>query len=178
MLLRAEKAESASVETPAEKATRSVRLRYALYAGIVVAAAVFLPMVAGRLAEETGLGESFVGSLFVAATTSLPEVVVTIVAVRMGAPDLALGNILGSNLFNVVILGLDEFWYTPGLILEDASPHKVFSVLGVLLMYGAIALWTTPLRGLITRRIAGLSLGAWLLVAIYASTQVTLFLLT
>jgi Ca2+/Na+ antiporter len=45
-----------------------------------------------------------VGNLFLAISTSLPEVVVSLAAVRLGALDLAVGNVLGSNLFNDVWL--------------------------------------------------------------------------
>ena len=48
-----------------------------------------------------GWRTTFVGTLFVAGATSLPELVVTISALRMGAVDLAIGNLLGSNLFNM-----------------------------------------------------------------------------
>ena len=51
----------------------------------VVAAAVWLPHLGAELARQTGLGEAFVGSLFVAVTTSLPEIVVSLSAVRLGA---------------------------------------------------------------------------------------------
>ncbi|SDE71556.1 cation:H+ antiporter [Thermus arciformis] len=70
---------------------------YLLWGGLVVAGASFLPSLAERLAEETGLGAGFVGTAFVGAVTSLPEVVVTLSAARLGAFDLAAGNLLGSN---------------------------------------------------------------------------------
>ena len=77
----------------------------------VVAAALWLPQLGSELARQTGLGEAFVGSLFIAITTSLPEIVVSLAAVRIGALDLGIGNVLGSNLFNLLILGLDDVFY-------------------------------------------------------------------
>lgn len=50
----------------------------------------------------------FFGTLFIAAATSLPEVVVSIAAIRLGTIDLAIGNIFGSNIFNISILALDD----------------------------------------------------------------------
>ena len=47
------------------------------------------------------LGATFVGAGFIALSTSLPEIVVGVAAVRMGNLDLALGNIFGSNMFNI-----------------------------------------------------------------------------
>ena len=71
-------------------------------------AAGFVRTLGADLARQTGLGEAFVGTLFIAISTSLPEIVVSLAAVRIGALDLGIGNVLGSNLFNLLILGLDD----------------------------------------------------------------------
>jgi cation:H+ antiporter len=55
------------------------------------------------LASTTGLSRSFVGNLFLALTTSLPEIAASLAAIRLGAIDLAIGNVLGSNLFNITL---------------------------------------------------------------------------
>ncbi|MDH4128750.1 MAG: hypothetical protein OEV44_08365 [Spirochaetota bacterium] len=60
------------------------------------------------------LGGTFVGTLFMAFTTSLPEVVVSIAALRLGSHDMALGNIFGSNLFNLAILSFSDAFYRLG----------------------------------------------------------------
>jgi cation:H+ antiporter len=119
--------ERAHLTDVAEKLTGEIRyaditLRrasalYAASAAVLVAAAIMLPGAAEKLAEETGLGQSFVGSLFVAASTSMPEVVVSIAAARLGALDMAAGNLFGSNIFNIAVLGLDDILYTNGPIL-------------------------------------------------------------
>lgn len=62
-----------------------------------------LAHTAGAVAEQSGLGGTFVGTTLVAITTSLPELVATIVAVRAGAHDLAIGNAFGSNAFNMLL---------------------------------------------------------------------------
>jgi len=66
-------------------ATRSAVLHYAVAAAVVVGAALWLPHLGAEVARQTGLGQAFVGSLFIAVTTSLPEVVVSIAAVRIGS---------------------------------------------------------------------------------------------
>lgn len=107
---------------------------YTLNAVVVVAVATALPFIAGNLAEATGLGGSFVGTVFVAVTTSLPEVVVSVAAMRIGAPDLATGNILGSNMFNILILGIDDVAYIDGPLLSHIAPaHAVTGVMAVLM---------------------------------------------
>jgi cation:H+ antiporter len=118
----------------AEIPVRRAAIRYSGAAALVIGAALWLPSLGGELARQTGLGEAFVGSLFIAMTTSLPEIVVSIAAVRLGAIDLGVGNILGSNLFNLLILGLDDVFYRPGSLLAAADPIHGVSVLAVVLM--------------------------------------------
>ncbi len=108
--------------------------RYGVAALAVVGAALYLPVLGQSLARETGLGEAFVGSLFIALTTSLPEIVVSIAAVRMGALDLGISNVLGSNLFNLLILGLDDVFYGPGPLLQAVDSSHLVSVLAIVLM--------------------------------------------
>jgi cation:H+ antiporter len=115
-------------------ALRTALLHYAVAALFVIAGAVYLPILGAALARETGLGEAFVGSLFVAITTSLPEIVVSVTAVRLGALDLGIGNVLGSNLFNLLILGLDDVFYRHGPLLSAVDDSHLVSVLAVVLM--------------------------------------------
>ena len=63
-----------------------------------------LAQSADEIALQTGLGRTFVGSIFLALVTSLPEMVVSLSALKMGAFDLAIGNIFGSNMTNMFIV--------------------------------------------------------------------------
>ena len=74
--------------------TKEATVKYALNALVIVAAATWLPFIGVGLAEATGLGRSFVGSIFIAMTTSLPELAVSISALRIGAADMAIANLL------------------------------------------------------------------------------------
>jgi cation:H+ antiporter len=83
----------------------------------VIVLGVWLSFIGDRLAETTGLSRSFVGNLFLAVSTSLPEVAASLAAIRLGAIDLAIGNVLGSNLFNILLFsvydiadGRANFW--------------------------------------------------------------------
>ena len=112
---------------------RAVAL-FTAWASVLVAAAILLPGAAERLAALTGLGHSFVGSLFVAASTSMPEVVVSVAAARMGALDMAAGNLFGSNLFNIAVLGIDDVLYTSGPILTAVSPAHLVTLAAAMTM--------------------------------------------
>lgn len=126
-----------------ETTLRTALVQYGVAAIAVVAAAVWLPHLGAELARQTGLGEAFVGSLFVAVTTSLPEIVVSLSAVRLGALDLGIANVLGSNLFNLLILGLDDVFYRRGPLLADASPSHGVTILAIVIMYALFLIGLT-----------------------------------
>jgi len=110
--------------------------RYAAAALVIVVAGSALPFVAHHLAEEMGWTQSFVGTLFVAVVTSLPELVVTLTALRLGTIDMAIGNLLGSNLFNIGILAIDDLFFLRGPLLANVSPVHAVSALSAVMMTG------------------------------------------
>jgi cation:H+ antiporter len=113
---------------------------YALHALIVLGAALFLPYFGEHIASHTGLGNSFFGTLFLAAATSLPELVVSLAALRMGSLDMAVGNLLGSNVFNMLILGIDDVFYTEGSLFAAISPSHLLSVFITIIMTAVVGL--------------------------------------
>ena len=115
---------------------RDAILRYLAAAFVVVAAGSWLPFVAKELSEIMGWEHSFVGTLFVAFVTSAPELVTTIAALQIGALDMAISNLFGSNLFNILILVIDDMFYLEGPLLADVSPAHAVSALSALMMTG------------------------------------------
>ncbi|MCA9400278.1 MAG: sodium:calcium antiporter [Candidatus Omnitrophica bacterium] len=106
-------------------------------AAVVVFASFWLTRAAETIAHTTGLGETFVGSFLLALVTSLPEMVVTYSAIKIGVFDLALGNIFGSNMTNLFILSLCPLFYTGGVLFANVSlTHVITAVLSVLICYG------------------------------------------
>ena len=112
---------------------------YSINAVIVIVAAMFLPKIGAGLAAATGLGQSFVGAVLIAITTSLPEVVVSMAAVKMGAIDLAIGNLFGSNIFNILILGISDILFVKGPILSWSSRNQSIPAL-IAIMMTAVAI--------------------------------------
>jgi cation:H+ antiporter len=113
---------------------KSALINYGWNALVVVGAAVLLPRFGAGIAEATGLGQTFVGNIFVAIVTSLPEVVVSVAAVKIGAIDLAIANLLGSNLFNILILAIDDAFFLPEPILSHVDSSHVLSALAAIAM--------------------------------------------
>ncbi len=139
---------------------RQVAIRYAIAALAILAAGTWLPFVGVRLAEAMGWHSTFVGTLFVAGATSLPELVVTIAALRMGAVDMAIANLLGSNLFNMAILAVDDALYPSGPLLAHVSPLHAISAASACVMTGIVivALLYRP-RSRLFRTVGWVSIG-------------------
>lgn len=153
--------------------TRAAAL-YGINALVVVAAAVFLPGIGEGIAEITGLGQTFVGTLFIALATSLPEIVVSLAAVRMDAVNLAIGNLFGSNIFNIFILAIDDIFFVQGPLLSFVSPAHIVSILS------AIAMTTIAIIGLTYRAEKKRFLIAWdslAIAVVYAVNVMILYML-
>jgi cation:H+ antiporter len=140
---------------------------------VTLAAAPVFAYAAKQLAEVTGLGTTFVGTWLVGLSTSLPELVASIAAVRIGAFDLAVGNLLGSNAFNISILLWIDLAHPGASIFVDASPTHVLSlVFGMLLM--ALGLAAIVYRA--KKRFAMLEPDSALIVLTYALAMWQLYL--
>ena len=117
--------------------------RYAINALIIIGAATYLPYIGEEIAEITGLGQTFVGSIFIALSTSLPEVVVCFAAMRLEAMDMAFGNLFGSNLFNIAILGIDDIFYLKNPLLNHVSDTHILTAMAAIIMTAIILIGLT-----------------------------------
>ena len=134
----AQRADHASSGSADQAALRRALLRYAGAAAAVVVAAVALPFLAVEIARAMGWSQGFIGTSLVAMTTSLPELTVTIAAWRLKAVDLAIGNLVGSNLFNLAILAIDDLAYLPGPLLSNVSVAHAVSAFAAIGMSAAV----------------------------------------
>ncbi|MBI5025978.1 MAG: sodium:calcium antiporter [Nitrospirae bacterium] len=118
-----------------EKITKAQAYRgYAINAIFVIAAATWLPAIGSEIANQTGLGGTFVGNIFIALATSMPEVVVSLTSLKIGATDMAIGNLFGSNIFNIFILAIDDLLYFKGPLLSSVSGDHVISAMSAIIM--------------------------------------------
>jgi cation:H+ antiporter len=147
---------------------------YSLHSIIVIGAAIFLPYFGEHIAMHSGMGNSFFGTLFLAAATSLPELVVSLAAVRMGALDMAVGNLLGSNVFNIFILGIDDVFYRNGSIFRNIADTHLLSIFTIIIMTAVVCL------GLLfkpkKKQIWLLSVDTFILVILYIGLMSYLFI--
>jgi len=120
--------------------TRTVCIRFALAAAAIIAAGIWLSFIGDGISETTGWGSTFVGSLFLAITTSAPELVVAITALRMGAVDLAVADILGANMLNIAIIVPVDLAHGQGFILSSVSRgHLIVASVAVMMSLLVIA---------------------------------------
>ncbi|GAB6137278.1 sodium:calcium antiporter [Halanaerobaculum tunisiense] len=118
------------LEIPLNKAI----LGFSISAVIIVIAGIQLSSYADQIATVTGLEKSFMGTILVAAATSLPEMVAVVSAIRINAYDIAVGNVFGSNIFNMVIILVADIFYKGGAVLAAVSlSHTVTALLGLIL---------------------------------------------
>lgn len=93
---------------PGLPSLRQALIGFGIAAGVLVVISPLLVSSSAEIAVIPGLGTTFVGTTLVALVTSLPELVTTIAAARLGADDMAIGNLFGSNMFNMFALGLTD----------------------------------------------------------------------
>jgi cation:H+ antiporter len=132
--------------------------------GLLVLAPVVV-VAAEAVAIEAGLTTTFVGTLLVGITTSFPEMAASVAAVHMGALDLAVGNIFGSNAFNMCILFAMDLAYRDGPLLAGVSRDHV---LGAQLAVLCLSLGMMGILARAERRIAVVRIESLLIVGAYA----------
>ena len=121
---------------------------------LVIAGGFWLAWAGREIAEITHWGENFVGALFLALVTSLPEMSVCLALIRMNSYDMALGNILGSNIFNLGIIFWADLVYRKGSILSGVSPpFYIAGGMGIILVLVLAAALMMPSDRKTKRRI-------------------------
>jgi cation:H+ antiporter len=132
----------------------------------VLLVAPLLVTAAQALALESGQSETLVGTTLVGFTTSFPEIAATFAAARLGAFDLAVGNIFGSNAFNMCILLAMDLAYTGPPVLASVAPeHALSGHVAVL----ALALGVMGMLARAKRRISVVRVESLMIIAAYVS---------
>ncbi|MHA6323750.1 sodium:calcium antiporter [Roseivivax sp. CAU 1753] len=109
--------------------------------GLIIAGAVMLVSGATGIARSLGISEAVIGLTLVAVGTSLPELVTSLAAARKGQGDIAFGNVIGSNIFNVfAILGVTAV-YTPLDVAPEIASRDVWVMLAATVVLIALGLW-------------------------------------
>ena len=124
---------------PDEPPLRPAIIRFIAASVFILAAAPLFARSSHQLAVITGLGTTFVGTWLVGFATSLPELVTSIAAVRLGAYDLAVGNLFGSNALNMSIFVVLDGVHGGSLLADVAPAHVISALVAIALMAGGLA---------------------------------------
>lgn len=140
-------------------------LLYAVSALVIVVSGIWLAYIGDSLSQSMGLGRSFVGTLLIGFATTLPEITVSISALRLGAREIAVANMLGSNLFNLTIIFIDDLLYRKAPILSAASQSHIITGFCIIAMTCIVitAIATKPRKKIF----AGMSWYSILLIGIF-----------
>jgi cation:H+ antiporter len=114
--------------------------QFALAAAGVAVAGWALGKSGTVIAAETGLTDSFVGGVLIAVSTSLPELVTSLAAIRLGALTLAVSGIIGGNAFDTLFAALGDIAYRDGSIYHALSSREPALLSLALLMTGVLLL--------------------------------------
>jgi cation:H+ antiporter len=139
---------------------------------LIIIAGFFLSYSAGEIAKITGIGTTFIGSILVSLVTSLPELVSSIAAVKIGAIDMAIGNVLGSNIFNIFTIFIGDLAYRGGPILSMGSSLHAITALFGLVLSGVVVLGLSYRS---KKHYAGVGVDSILIIAIYLIAAYILF---
>lgn len=113
---------------------RRAKTGFVIHAVIILGAGSLLTFAGDAIALATGLSSSFMGTYLIAGATSLPEVVTVLVALQLANYQLAVGNILGSNMFNLLILALSDAAFRQGPVLSAVSPVTLVSITSLMII--------------------------------------------
>jgi cation:H+ antiporter len=144
---------------------------FALCAGAVGVAGWLLAGAGMVIVGKTGLSSGIVGGIFIAVATSLPELVVAVTAIRLGALTLAVGDIVGGNAFDTLFVAVSDLFYRPGSIYASIETTEHIWLGSAMLMNAVL------LMGLMYRQrrgIANIGMESALIGVIYLCTVVFL----
>lgn len=139
----------------APKGHHRLWVAFAVYSAIVGTAGWILSITGIDIASELKLSEGLVGGVFTAVSTSLPELVIAITAVRLKSLTLAVGDIIGGNTFDTLFIAASDLAYRDGSIYNDVSSIEQFWLAVTVLMTGVI------LMGLLHREKHGIANIGW-----------------
>jgi cation:H+ antiporter len=114
--------------------------RFAVLAAVLFVAGYLIAQTGAAIAAKTGLSQTVVGAFFTAISTSIPELVTTVAAVRRGALTLAVGGIIGGNMFDMLFIASADIAYREGSIYHAVSGRPYFLTALSIVMTGMLLL--------------------------------------
>ncbi len=157
---------------PADVSLSRLYLRMSGYSSLILVGGIVLVTSAEAIAQQSGLGASFIGVTVLATATSLPEISTTFAAVRLGAYTMAISNIFGSNLIMLALLLPADMLYRDGTLLAGAGKSELLALIFGLMV---TAIYVT---GILVRRkpkVLGMGLDSACVLGVYGTSLAVLY---
>jgi cation:H+ antiporter len=156
-------------------------LNFALLAFLVVAAGILIGPLVSALGDRLRLGQAWAGTVLLSFATTLPELVTTASLASRGSVGIALGNVLGSCIFNLFILIVVDAMSPKPLYMRLSNNHMVMGVLGCALLALSIigmSLGASEVFGRKAPRIGSIGITTIAIFIIYGISQVAVLRLS
>jgi cation:H+ antiporter len=114
----------------------ALKAKFLVAAGVIIAAGLWLAIIGKAMADFYQWNELYVGVVFVALVTTMPEFAVSFSALRRNSVDMAVGNLLGSNFFNIFILAILDIAFRKGEFFAHISGLNIFPSLLAMILTG------------------------------------------
>lgn len=144
---------------------------FAVLAAVVALSGWAIARAAISISQQAGISESVMGTLFTAVSTSLPELVIAVAAVRRGALTLAVGDVIGGNSFDVLFMAVADIAYRGGSIYHHLGGAQALWISLTILLTSILLL------GLLRRErhgIANIGFESFFVLLLYAGAIVAL----
>lgn len=149
-------------------------LKFTFFALALAVSGYLVARSGSAVSRQTGLSQTVVGAYLMAVSTSLPELITSVAAVRRGALTLAIGDILGGNAFDTLFMAFADMAYRDGSIYHAVGENqRLLMLLGILMT----AIMVMGLLGREKRGIANIGLESFLILVLYAASSLYVFLL-
>ncbi|WP_158735991.1 sodium:calcium antiporter [Alteribacillus sp. YIM 98480] len=99
---------------------------FILFALVIFVSGSTLSLSGDAMAQNTGISASAVGSILIALATSIPDAMGVFMALKLANVNMAIGTILGSNLFNILVVAIGDIFYFKGSIWQDTSDEMMY----------------------------------------------------
>ncbi|PKN01767.1 MAG: hypothetical protein CVU77_02175 [Elusimicrobia bacterium HGW-Elusimicrobia-1] len=166
----------AAVAPPSEMASplKKIWIHFLLSAAVVVACGIWLAYIGDGFVEKMGWHSSFVGTLILGFATTMPEIAVSFAAMRIGAHEMAVANMIGSNLFNYAIIFVNDALYSKGDIFAALDTYAHLNTTGAILAMTVVVIIGMRLRS--KRKLAaGFAWYSYLLAALFLAGAILNF---
>lgn len=140
-------------------------LKFAFFSAIIIGGGVIASYSGRSIAQITGLSHTLVGTFMLAVITSLPEVAVSVGALRLGEVDMAMGNLLGSNVLNLSLIFLVDVVYRQGGIFTSTSAGHIFTATEFLILSSIVLISLSHKAP--RKQLLRLGVDSWCILGVY-----------